>query len=134
MAEEQNKHVEQASSCPFEARVWLDNTLVAVSSAALRVEQPDGTPMLCFPVRDVREELPSQGAELLLPSAPQGYVAFDHNHARVRVVLVDALVGEPERDHTHKRFPTWGDAAHLIDMLNVRPEAERSYVSVTRDN
>jgi acyl-CoA thioesterase-2 len=28
----------------------------------------------------------------------------------------------------------WGDAADLIDILNVRPDADRSYVSVTRDN
>src|SRR5207344_2721698 len=57
-------------------------------------------------------------------------------HARVRVLLVDGVAGEPERDHTLKRFPTWGDAAHLIDMLNVRPdpEANGSFVSVTRDN
>jgi acyl-CoA thioesterase len=27
----------------------------------------------------------------------------------------------------------WGDATHLIDMLNVRPDGERRYVSVTRD-
>ena len=126
--------IEQANRCPFEARVWLDDKLIAVSSAALSVEQPDGTPMLCFPVRDLREELPLQSDELLLAAAPQGYVAFDHTHARVRVMVVDAVPGEPERDHSLKRFPTWGDAAHLVDMLNVRSDADRGYVSVTRDN
>ena len=49
-------------------------------------------------------------------------------------MLVDGTAGEPERDHTLKRFPTWGDAADLIDILNVRPDGDRSYVSVTRDN
>jgi acyl-CoA thioesterase II len=29
--------------------------------------------------------------------------------------------------------PVWGDASHLIEILNVRPDGDRSYVSVTRD-
>ena len=29
---------------------------------------------------------------------------------------------------------TWGDATHLIDMLDVRRNADGSFVSVTRDN
>jgi acyl-CoA thioesterase II len=33
-----------------------------------------------------------------------------------------------------ERSPIWGDAADLIDILNVRPDGERSYVSVTRDS
>jgi acyl-CoA thioesterase-2 len=122
-----------SSVCPFEARAWLDDKLVAVSSAALRLERASGTPMLCFPAGDVREKL-AAGDEVLLASAPRGYVAFDPNHARVRLMLVDAIAGEPERDHTLKRFPTWGDAADLIDILNVRPDGDRGYISVTRDN
>jgi acyl-CoA thioesterase len=88
--------------------------------------------MLCFPAADVRGSIPSLSAEVLLASPPPGYVAFDHNHSRVRVMLVDGVAGGPERDHTLKRFPTWGDAADLIDILNVRPDGDRSYVSVTR--
>jgi acyl-CoA thioesterase len=61
-------------------------------------------------------------------------VSFDPTHPRVRLALVDAVAGEHERDHTLKRFPTWGDAADLIDMLNVRSSGERSYVGVPRDN
>lgn len=30
------------------------------------------------------------------------------------------------------RLPTWGDAADLIDVLDVRPDGDRRYVSVTR--
>jgi len=128
--------VESSQNCPFEARAWVDDKLIAVSSSALQLEQADGVPVLCFPLSDVRAELPAPRDELLRPSAPNGYVAFDHTHARVRVLLVDGVAGEPERDHTLKRFPTWGDAAHLIDMLDVRPdpEASGSFVSVTRDN
>lgn len=124
---------EYSSVCPFEARVWVDDTLVAVSSATVRVDQPGVPPILCFPASDVREELPADD-EVLLSSAPEGYVAFDSNHARVRVMLVDGFASEHERDRTLKRFPTWGDAADLIDLLNVRPDADRTYVSVTRDS
>jgi acyl-CoA thioesterase len=133
MSGDNRSSVEHSRLCPFEARVWLDDKLVAVSSRALQVEQPDATPMLCFPSDDVRARLPL-GADVLLPSAPRGYLAFDQNLARVRVMIVDGVAGEPEREHTLKRFPTWGDAADLIDILNVRPDADRSYVSVTRDN
>jgi acyl-CoA thioesterase-2 len=121
---------EHSNICPFEARAWLDDKLVAASSAALRVEQPGATPMLCFPSGDVRARLP---AEVLLPSAPKGYVAFDSNHSGIRLMLVDGVAGEPEREHTLKRFPTWGDAADLIDILNVRPDTDGGYVSVTHD-
>ena len=124
--------LERSGVCALEARAWVDDKLVAVSSAALQVEEADAAPMLYFPVGDVRGELPAPSDGVLLASAPSGYVAFDHNHSRVRVMLVDGMAGEPERDHTLKRFPTWGDAADLIDILNVRPNGDRTYVSVTR--
>jgi acyl-CoA thioesterase II len=118
--------------CHFEARAWLDEELIAVSSAAVRMERPGATPILCFPAGDVRGELPD-GDEALLPSAPSGYVAFDPSSARVRVMLVDGFASEHERDRTLKRFPTWGDAADLIDILNVQPDSEGRYVSLPRD-
>lgn len=59
-----------------------------------------------------------------------GYAAFDHD--RIRVEVVDAVAGDAERDVTVKRFPYWGDAAHLVDLLDVRPDGERRFVSVTR--
>jgi acyl-CoA thioesterase II len=123
---------EGSTVCGFEARAWVDDRLVAVSSGALRVERAEAAPMLCFPAGDVRGEVPAPSDELLLASAPSGYVAFDHNHRRVRVMLVDGIAGTPERDRTLKRFPTWGDAADLIEILNVRPDGDRTYVSVTR--
>jgi acyl-CoA thioesterase II len=51
---------------------------------------------------------------------------------RFRLEVVDAVAGEHERDHTIKRFPTWGDAAHLIDMLDVRRSGDLAWVSVAR--
>jgi acyl-CoA thioesterase/uncharacterized protein (DUF427 family) len=59
-----------------------------------------------------------------------GLVAFDHD--RVRVELVDTAEGDEPRDVTVKRFPNWGDAADLVDVLDVRPAGERRYVSVAR--
>jgi acyl-CoA thioesterase-2 len=49
-------------------------------------------------------------------------VVFDHR--RVRIEVEDG--GDP------KRWPVWGDAAHLIDMLAVRPRGDGTYESVTR--
>jgi acyl-CoA thioesterase II len=120
--------------CPLQARAWLNDKLVATSSKTLRVEQPDGVPMLCFPISDLKGELPAVADEVLLPSAPAGYVAFNPGDPRMRVTLVDDCGSTDERDRTLKRFPTWGDAADLIDMLNVRRDSDGTYVGVTRDN
>jgi acyl-CoA thioesterase len=57
-------------------------------------------------------------------------VAFDHE--RVRVELEDARSGDDPRDVTFKRFPTWGEASELVEMLDVRPEADGLYVSTAR--
>jgi acyl-CoA thioesterase II len=59
-----------------------------------------------------------------------GLAAFDHD--RVRVELVDADAGAAPRDVTLKRFPTWGDAVHLVDVVDVRPDGDGRYVSVAR--
>lgn len=59
-----------------------------------------------------------------------GYAAFDHD--RVRVELVDAVGGTGPGDVTVKRFPTWGDVSHLLDVLDVRPAGDRRYVSAVR--
>lgn len=61
-----------------------------------------------------------------------GRLAFDHD--RVRVEVVDAVEGTAARDVTSKRFPTWGDAADLLDIVDVRPAGDDRYVTVTRDD
>ncbi len=135
MTGEHSINLEHSKVCPFEARAWLNDELVAVSSKTLQVEQPDGVPLLCFPAGDMKKKLPAvAGDAVLLSAAPDGYVAFNPGHAHVRLALVDDCGSTDERDRTLKRFPTWGDAAHLIDILNVRRDADGTYVSVTRDN
>ena len=53
------------------------------------------------------------------------HVAFDHDV--VDLVVVDAREGDDERDVTTKRFPNWGDAADLVDVLDVRPDGDLRY-------
>ncbi len=66
---------------------------------------------------------PAPGLEWL-----DGLVAFDHD--RVRVELVDGpWPGATGSAVTIKSFPNWGDAADLIDIMDVRPDGERRYVS-----
>jgi acyl-CoA thioesterase II len=120
--------------CPFRARAWWGGQVVAESTAAVRVEEAGQPPALYFPLADVRLDLcadivgpTSEGAGTLA-----GLVAFDHD--RVRVELVDAANGDEPRDVTVKRFPTWGDASDLIDVLDVRPAGERAYESVAHDD
>jgi acyl-CoA thioesterase II len=149
--------------CPFRARAWWGDRLVAESTAAVRVEEAGEPPALYFPSSDVRFDAftdegrrttcPVKGTARLWSAAgpanadgtdvlwsftepsPEagglwGLAAFDHD--RVRVELEDSLAGADPRDTTVKRFPTWGDAADLIDVLDVRPAGERAYVSVAR--
>ncbi len=58
---------------------------------------------------------------------------FDQD--RVRVEVMDGSSHDEERDVTYKRFPTWGDASDLIDLLDVRRDSdELAYVSVARND
>jgi acyl-CoA thioesterase II len=70
-----------------------------------------------------RPAAPAAGCEALVDHA-----AFDHD--RVRVELVDTVNGDDPRDVTVKRFPTWGDVADLVDVMDVRPDGDGGYVGV----
>ena len=125
--------------CPLRARAWWGDELVAESTSAVRVEEPGREPALYFPLADVRLELfEPEAGEATCPAPRSGpgwladYAAFDHD--RVRVELLDPFDGDDPRGITVKRFPTWGDVSHLLDMLDVRPDGDGRYVSVPRDN
>jgi acyl-CoA thioesterase len=114
---------------PYRARATQGATVLAESDAAVRVDVPDAAPLLWFPVADVR----APGLEV---HAVQGegdladHVAFDHE--QVELVLVDARPGDDGRDVTTKRFPTWGDAADLVAVLDVQPVDEHRHRGATR--
>ena len=113
------------------ARAWWSGRLVAESTATVRVEEAGKAPVLCFPCSDVRLDLlDGDGRDAV--SRRGDLVVFDHD--RVRVELVDAVPGAAPRDVTVKRFPTWGDVADLVDVLDVRPAGERRYVGVARSD
>jgi acyl-CoA thioesterase-2 len=59
-----------------------------------------------------------------------GLACFDDR--RVVVEVVDGRDGDDPRDVTVKRFPTWGDTADLLDVLDVRPVGGGRYVGATR--
>jgi acyl-CoA thioesterase len=108
---------------PYPARAWSGDRLVAESSSALRHEEAGAAPTLWFPHADLRVgpgELAGRRTEGAGPLT--GYVAFDHDALRVELVDADTV----------KRFPTWGDAADLLELLDVRPAGEGRYRSSAR--
>jgi acyl-CoA thioesterase II len=52
----------------------------------------------------------------------------------VRIEITDGRDGDAARDVTSKRFPVWGDAAHLIDVLDVRPDGPLNFVGSARSD
>src|SRR5262245_9937116 len=104
------------------ARAWWGDELVADSAAARREAPPDGPPRLWFPRADVREDrLDSLAGHHWEAGAGErdGHVAFDDEALRVELVESDVAT----------RFPTWGDATHLIDLLAVAPAGPGRYRS-----
>ncbi len=59
-----------------------------------------------------------------------GLAAFDHR--QIRLELVDPMGLDDPRSVTVKRFPTWGDASDLVDVLDLRPDGENRFRSVAR--
>lgn len=113
--------------CPVkgEARLWsLDGDRAAAGTGTWAGEAPARTGGADAAWSFDR---PAPGCEWLA-----NHVAFDHD--RVRVEVVDAGPGDGERDVTVKRFPTWGDAADLVDLLDVRAIGGGVYESATRDD
>ena len=156
----------EATPSPLPARAWWGDRLVADTTAAVRVDEPDRPPALFFPCADVRLDLlhdaghpatcavkgparvwsiddlagtdPTDGTDVAWSFTDPGpgldwlpgHVAFDHD--RVRVEIVESTDGAGAPEITVTRFPTWGDATHLVDVLDVRPAGDRRYESVAR--
>jgi acyl-CoA thioesterase II len=107
--------------------------MVAESDACLCVETDGAPAVLWFPEADIERSRIGDGllsfsddpSEQAVPL--RGYGAFDTE--RVRVEVLDGTPGDDARDVTVKQFPTWGDTAHLLDMMDVRPDGDGCYVS-----
>jgi acyl-CoA thioesterase II len=109
--------------------------MVAESDACLCLER-DGEPAtLWFPEADVdRARITDESVLSTFPDptgslAPlRGHAAFDTDR-----VLVEVLDGDPGSD-SRKRFPTWGDTADLVDLMDVRPDGPGRYVSTAHSD
>ena len=101
---------------PYRARAWWNDVVVADSVRIL--ERPGAPSLLLFPREDVRLEAVPAAAlkDLSDQDWAAGYVSFDD--VRSRVEVVDSTEADA------KRWPTWGDAADLIRMLDVVPDGE----------
>lgn len=119
---------------PYRARASLSGQVIAESDAAVRTDLDDGAPLLWFPRTSVVADLAAldEGVAHRGEGGLADHVAFDPE--RVDLALVDARPGDDERDVTVKRFPLWGDAADLVDILDVAPESDTRFRSKARSD
>jgi acyl-CoA thioesterase II len=123
---------------PYRAQAWLGERLVARSDACLYDDRNGEPAALYFPEEDIDlAGLRDETSVLTLFSEPADeHGALRHHRTfgpdLVRVEVIDAVAGEDDRDTTVKAFPTWGDAAHLIDMLDLRQTGDLSWEGVAR--
>lgn len=144
---------------PYAARAWAGQTLLAESAACLSVETEGEPAVLYFPHDDIvwshlradrtddapggagTSELWTAEGHQVLRLITEPTVGFDalaaHGTFEPDRVCVEVVDAEPEteaRDVTIKRFPTWGDATHLIDLLDVQPGGECRFVGGVRSD
>ena len=147
---------------PYRARAWWGEALVAESEACLTVDRPGEPSLLYFPRGDLDLSLFRQdgirvsgpeggdaetwsaespggdGVLSIVTATPAGLERLrDHGRFdtdRVRVEVLDGVAGTDPREVTTKQFPTWGDASHLVDMLDVRPDGDGRFVGPVRSD
>jgi acyl-CoA thioesterase II len=149
---------------PYRATAWWDGRVVAQSDACLCLEETGVTPVLYFPLTDIDLDRfddhgcrrSSEGWEMQIwgisGSAPSddrdilssmvdppaalhglaGFARFDQD--RVRIDVIDERAEDAARDVTIKHFPVWGDAADLVDVLDVRPDVPLVFVGAARSD
>jgi acyl-CoA thioesterase II len=103
--------------------------LVAETDAPIRIDGPDAAPELWFPAASTIGEAlaTADGAWRRGEGELADHIAFDHE--RVSIEVIDAAPGDDPRDVTTKRWPTWGDAADLIEIIDVQPDGDGRYRS-----
>ena len=111
---------------PYRARALLGDAVVAESDTAARIDKPGEVSELWFPA-DAVDTGALAGAWRKGEGELDSHVLIEHD--RVRFEVVDAGEGEDERDITIKRFPNWGDASDLIEIMDVQPQGGGRYIS-----
>ena len=118
----------RSTPIPYLARATAGRGhVIAQSRHTVRIDVSDGAPELWFPLRDTDDLAPVEGRWRAGTADLADHVTFDHDEVRVEIVH-----GEDERDLTVTRFPNWGDAADLIDVLDVQPVDTHHFVSAAR--
>lgn len=141
---------------PYRARAWWGDALVAESDACLSLEREGMPSLLYFPRADIDFSAfrPGAGAGpgpeggpgevwdtrsnggagvLTMVTDPKPELAALRDHGRIdaeraRVEVLDGT-GGADRDVTIKRFPTWGDASDLVDLLDVQRDGDLAFVA-----
>ncbi len=111
----------------YAARARRGDQVLAESTDARRRDPAEGPPELWFPREDVVADDPAARAG---EGDLSGFVAFDPSSVELEVV--DGRPGDDPRDVTVKRWPVWGDAADLVDLLDVRRGEDGSYTGGAR--
>jgi acyl-CoA thioesterase-2 len=141
---------------PYRARAWWGEAVVADSNACLCLERVGEPALLYFPLADIDLSTfhpdrsvtlePEGGEAQAWAAAPDGDAVLavmtapgpgfeelrDHGRFdpdRARVEVLDGDLGAHDSERTAKRFPTWGDTTDLVELLDVTPDGELSFVS-----
>jgi acyl-CoA thioesterase II len=109
---------------PYRIRVRAGDEVLAESAAAVALPDEAGRPVVWLPRGDVT---PAGAGFLLHSEDAAGLVSFDP--PQVTAEIVDGRDGDDPRDVTVKRFPAWGDARDLIEILDVQPDGPGRFVS-----
>ncbi|HEY1828980.1 MAG TPA: acyl-CoA thioesterase domain-containing protein [Acidimicrobiales bacterium] len=145
---------------PYQATAWLGDVQLARSDGCLWHDELGQPAELFFPVADIDfSSLKTDGASGHHPrygetvswsgSGPgqQGLLAVivappnpsivlkDHgtfDPGCVRIEVVDRAPGVEPRDVNVKSFPTWGDATHLIEVMDVQPTGSLRFTGLAR--
>jgi len=123
------------SPLPYRACVSRGSVVFAETNRAIRIDRPDAAPQLWVP----RPDVVSAALAAATPGSwhegegdLSGHVVFDHDEFDISIT--DGRTGDDPGDVTTKRFPNWGDSADLVDVLDVRADAEGRFVSQPRSD
>jgi len=109
------------------ARALAGDQVVADSAGAVRLDDPEQPSSLWFPLADVASDPPGVVSPPARFEALAGFVGFDP--ARVTIEVLDTAPGEAP---VVLRWPTWGDAADLVAVMDVMPAEDGTWSSSAR--